>query len=129
MTDAELETIGRMIDRRLTAIEERLRKMVDERNTNVISAATALVSGLQDEMISLHEGLESLSANVAGRRLLIDADLRRFRERLDAVERTQREYQEQASAQRARMAETLHSIASHLGAPVPPRPVPDEEAA
>lgn len=61
MTAEEAETILDLLEGSLARAEQRLTTMVNERSTNVISATTAIVSGLHDDQQSLTEAMASLA--------------------------------------------------------------------
>lgn len=75
MTAEEAQTLIHHIEASLARAEARLTSMVNERNTRVIDATTAIVGGLHEEIQAAAEALSALSENVAARRSALDRRL------------------------------------------------------
>jgi hypothetical protein len=83
---ADAQTIEEIVDACLARAEVRLTSMVNERNTNVISATAAIVEGLHQEIQSLDEAVMGLSENITARRRMLDERLIHVEARLDVIE-------------------------------------------
>lgn len=111
MSAADAVQLEQILDAALARAEVRLTHMVNERTTNVISATTALVGGIHEEVVSTGEALTlfservsqgltelggkfadlearvgALEDNIAERRHLINVELASLRDALDAVQ-------------------------------------------
>lgn len=75
MAATEAEELISYIDTRMSRVEGHLAGVVNERTTNVISATTAIVVGLQDDLHATTEALTGLSENIVARRVYIDKRL------------------------------------------------------
>lgn len=82
----DAQTIEEIVDACLARAEARLTTMVNERNTNVISATTSIVGGLHQEIQALDEAVEALSENITARRRMLDERLIQVEARLDEIE-------------------------------------------
>ncbi len=83
---SEFETLDALLERHFAATERRLRAMVNERNTNVINAATVIVSGIKEELHSTAQALESLSAHLTAGQSALTRRVEQLETRLDRVE-------------------------------------------
>lgn len=82
----DADVIEEIVETCLARTEVRLTSMVNERNTNVISATASIVEGLHQEIQSLDEAIEGLSENTTARRRMLDERLIQVEARLDEIE-------------------------------------------
>lgn len=82
----DAQVIEEILEACLGRAEVRLTKMVNERNTNEISATSAIVEGLHEEIQSLDEAVMGLSENITARRRMLDERLIQVEARLDVIE-------------------------------------------
>lgn len=83
MSAADTQELIGLIEAQFARSEVRLTTMVNERNTHVIDATTAIVGALHDEIKATTEAVDSLSANMAERVSALEDNITARRAYLD----------------------------------------------
>lgn len=83
MSTADAATLEQIVEACLARAEARLTRMVNERNTRVIDATTAIVGSLHEEIQATAEAVDALSSNMAERVAALEQNITERRAYLD----------------------------------------------
>ncbi len=121
-TDAA--TLEQIVEACLARAEVRLTHMVNERTTNVISATTALVVGIQEEVVTTGEALTSLSETVTVTLAALNGQVVSLERRVASLEENIAERRHLINVELASLRDAIDALqdAAPAGAPDPARP-------